>query len=183
MIRIAFKAAMIVAVGVVAWRAEARDAFDAVKCGGDVAGALTGKRLGPGTDDALEKKHASLGLKDEGGEIINDDLNYGSWTICGGSYHMLLKGDVVNSVVRADHSRSAPSFLGECKVDGKPVSIVFAILKPASPLVGHGTENDTTSIPADRAWRIDEKSAKFVETNATGMMCPRNGVATADGGE
>ena len=182
MIRIVLNAAMLVTSGFMLQAATAKDLFDAVKCDGDVAAALTGKHFGNGGDEALEKKHSSIGLKDEGGEIINDDLNYGSFTICGGSYHMLVNKGVISSVVRADHSRSAPSFLGECKVDGKPLSVVFAVLKPSSPMVGHGSENDHTLIPAERAWRIDEKSGKFVETSANGMMCPRDGIATQDGG-
>src|SRR4051812_20475504 len=54
----------------------AHDAFDAVKCDGDVIAALSGKHLGKESDDGLEKKHASIGLKVESGEIISDDLNY-----------------------------------------------------------------------------------------------------------
>ncbi len=182
MTRIVFNAALLVASGWMLQQADAKDLFDAVKCDGDVAAALTGKHFGDAGSDALEKKHANIGLKNEGGEIINDDLNYGSFTICGGSYHVLENRGVVSSVVRADHSRSAPSFLGYCKVDGKDVGVVFAILKPASPLVGHAAENDKTLMPAERAWRIDEKSGKFVETSVSGMMCARDEVATEDGG-
>ena len=129
----------------------AGDAFDDVKCGGLVANALVGKHLGNGPVEATEKKHADLGLKHEGSDEISDSLTYEAWTLCGGSYHLLVRGDVIRGVVRADHSRAAPAFIGECKVDGKPMSVVFAILKPSSPVVGHAAENDHTLIPARRA--------------------------------
>lgn len=162
---------------------QAHDAFDDVKCDGDAAAALSGKHLGEELDGALEKKHASIGFKAEGGEIISDDLNYAAWTMCGGSFHALERGNIIRSVVRADHSRGAPAFLGQCQLNGKPMSgLVLAVLKPSSPVEGHPSSNDHSLIPAERAWRIDEKKARFVETSANGMMCPRDGVATADGG-
>jgi hypothetical protein len=180
-----FAAKLIVALATVLTMrgVQAHDAFDAVKCDGDVAAALSGKHLGEESDDVLEKKHASIGLKAEGGEIISDDLNYAAWTICGGSFHVLERGNVIRGVVRADHSRSAPAFLGQCELNGKPMSgLVFAILKPSSTDDAHASARDHTLMPAARAWRIDEKSGRFVETSADGMMCPRDGVATADGG-
>lgn len=162
---------------------QARDAFDVVKCEGDVAAALSGKHIAEEFDDVAEKKHASIGLKAEGGEIISDGLNYAAWTMCGGSYHMLMRGKVIRSVVRADHSRTAPAFLGQCEMNGKPMSdLVLAILKPSNTDTGHASARDHTLIPATLAWRIDEKSGRFVETSASGMMCPRDGIATADGG-
>jgi hypothetical protein len=179
-----FAAKLIVALAMVLTLrgVQARDAFDAVKCDGDVVAALSGKHLSEGSDDALEKKHASIGLKVEGGEIISDDLNYAAWTMCGGSFHVLERGNVIRNVVRADHSRSAPAFLGQCELSGKPMSgLVFAVLKPSNADDGHASAHDHTLMPAARAWRIDEKNARFVETSADGMMCPRDGVSTADG--
>lgn len=183
MIRIVLNGAIVVSAGLMLHQAQARDAFDGVKCDGDIVAALSGQHLGGELDDVLEKKHASIGLKAEGGEIITDDLNYAAWTICGGSYHMLARRNVIRSVVRADHSKSAPSFLGQCEVNGKPIpGVVFAILKPSSTGDIHASANDHTLLPAVRAWRIDENGGRFVETGADGMMCPRDGVATADGG-
>jgi hypothetical protein len=171
------------AIASIALDAHAHDAFDAVKRDGDVAAALSGKHMGEEFDDVVEKKHASIGLKAEGGEVISDALNYAAWTMCGGSYHVLERGNVIRSVVRADHSRSAPAFLGQCETNGKPVpGLVLAVLKPSSPLEGHASPSDHTLMPAQSAWRIDEKSAKFVEVSASNMMCPRDGVATIDGG-
>ena len=179
----AAKLTVALAMGLMMRGVQAHDAFDAVKCEGDVAAALSGKHLGAESDDVLEKKHASIGLKVEGGEIISDDLNYASWTLCGGSFHALERGNVIRSVVRADHSRSAPAFLGQCELNGKSMSgLVFAILKPSGTDHGNASAHDHTLMPASSAWRIDEKSGRFVEISADGMMCPRDGVATADGG-
>lgn len=162
----------------------ARDAFDDVKCGGLVANALVGKHLGNGPVAATEKKHADLGLKHEGSDEISDSLTYEAWTLCGGSYHLLVRGDVIRGVVRADHSRSAPAFLGTCEANGSPTSYqVFAILKtPDTASSGHASPDDKTLMPAETAWRIDESSAKFIQTSPSGLMCPRQGTSTVDGG-
>jgi hypothetical protein len=41
-----------------------------------------------------------------------------------------------------------------------------------------GVEN----LPAKSAWKIDSKKAKFVKLATEGMLCPRSGIITADGG-
>lgn len=162
----------------------ARDAFDDVKCGGLVANALVGKHLDNGPVAATEKKHADLGLKHEGSDDVSDALTYEAWTVCGGSYHLLVRGDAIRGVVRADHSRSTPAFLGTCEVNGSPTAYqVFAILKTPDPASsGHASPDDKTSMPAETAWRIDESSAKFVPMSPSGLMCPRQGISTVDGG-
>jgi hypothetical protein len=152
--------------------ASAKDAFDAVKCDGDVAKALVGGKIGEEPVAAIEKRHAAIGLKDEGGDEISDSVFYQSWTICGGSYHMLEKGGVVRDVVRADHSKAAPSFVGTCKAGGaEQKDQVLAVLEAG----------DAESLPAKSAWRIDESKAKFVAMDTKGLTCPRSGIATTDG--
>ena len=37
-------------------------------------------------------------------------------------------------------------------------------------------------LPAKVAWKIDEKTKKFVSLPTKGLRCPRNGIITADGG-
>jgi len=159
---------------IAARNSRAADAFDAVRCDADVGKALVGKKIKNEPVAAIEKRHAAIALKDEGGDEISESLFYQSWTICGASYHLLERHDVVSDVVRADHSKSAPSFLGTCTVDGKETSYsVLAILDPSG-------KDDT--LPAKTAWRIDEANAKFVAMDAKGLACPRAGIATADGG-
>jgi hypothetical protein len=93
--------------------------------------------------------------------------------ICGGSYHLLERGGVVRDAVRADHSKTAPSFVGTCKVDGvETKDPVLAILEMGA----------AASLPVKSAWRIDEANAKFVGMETKGLACPRAGIATADGG-
>jgi hypothetical protein len=153
--------------------ASAGDAFDAVKCDGDVAKALVGGRIGDEPVAAIEKRHAAIGLKDEGGDDISDSVSYQSWAICGGSYHLLEKGGVVRDAVRADHSRAAPSFLGTCKAGGiETKGQVLAVLEAG----------EADSLAAKSAWRIDESAVKFVAMDPKGLTCPRAGIATADGG-
>jgi hypothetical protein len=172
------------AIAVVMGNGYARDAFDDVKCAGLVANALVGKHLDNGPVEATEKKHADLGLKHEGSDEVSDSLTYEAWTVCGGSYHLLVRGDVIRGVVRADHSRSAPAFLGTCEANGSPTSYqVLAILKASDAASsGHASADDKTSLAAETAWRIDESSAKFVQMSPSGLMCPRQGISTADGG-
>jgi len=153
--------------------ASAKDASDAVKCDGNVAKALVGGKIGDEPVAAIEKRHVALGLKDEGGDEISDSVFYQSWTICGGSYHLLEKGGVVRDAVRADHSKAAPSFLGTCKAGGvETKDQVLAVLEAG----------DADSLPAKSAWRIDESKVKFVAMETKGLTCPRSGVATTDGG-
>jgi len=151
----------------------AKDAFDAVECDGDVANALVGGKIGSGPVASIEKRHAAISLRDEGGDEISDSVFYQSWAICGGSYHVLERGGVVRDAVRADHSKTAPSFLGTCKVDGvETKGQVLAILES-------GTAD---ALPAKSAWRIDESNGTFVAIGTAGLACPRSGIATADGG-
>jgi hypothetical protein len=78
--------------------------------------------------------------------------------------------------VKADHSKAAPAFLGSCDDKGTPTEHeVLAILKPT----GADKEN---RLPAATAWRVDYPSARFVSTDASNLMCPHEGIATADGG-
>jgi len=152
----------------------AADAFDGVRCDADVGKALVGKKIKNEPVAAIEKRHAAIGLKYEGGDEIAESLFYQSWIVCDASFHLLQRHDVVSDAVHADHSKTAPSFLGTCTVDGKETPYpVLAILDPRG---ADGT------LHAKTAWRIDERNAKFVAMDAKGLACPRAGIATADGG-
>ncbi|HEY6985696.1 MAG TPA: hypothetical protein VH375_06425, partial [Rhodanobacteraceae bacterium] len=164
--------------------AHATDAFDAVQCGTDFSTALVGKRIDNGPVAVAEKKHAKIGLKHEGSEDVSDTLIYEAWTICGNSYHLLVRDDVIRAALRADHSRSAPAFVGTCQANGSPTSYpVFAILKaPESGAAGNASSADNTLMPAQSAWRIDESNGQFVAMDASHLKCARDGISTADGG-
>jgi hypothetical protein len=156
--------------------AHAGDAFDGLKCDADIAKALIGRKMPNGPVVDIEKRHAALRLKHEGSEELDDPLFYEAWTICGSTYHVLLKKDVIKDAVKADHSKAAPAFLGSCDDKGTPTEHeILAILKPT----GADKEN---RLPAATAWRVDYPSARFVSTDASNLMCPHEGIATADGG-
>jgi len=40
----------------------------------------------------------------------------------------------------------------------------------------------TDLLPVQAAWKIDQKRAKFAKASNEGLLCPRSGVTTADGG-
>jgi hypothetical protein len=155
--------------------AHAGDAFDGLKCDADIAKAIVGKKVPNGPSIELEKRHAALGLKLEDSDMLDEPLDYEAWTICGSTYHVLLKKDVVTDAVKADHSKASPSFLGPCDENGKQTGdTVLAILKPS--------DDAAAKWPATAAWRIDAKKARFVPLDASKLVCSRDGIATLDGG-
>jgi len=155
--------------------AHAGDAFDGLKCDADVAKALVGRRLANAPVEATEKRHLALGLRHEGSEELSESLDYEAWTICGGTYHFIVRKDIVADVVRADHSKAAPAFLGTCEEGGvSSKDEVLAILKAG--------DASAAKLPATSVWRIDKAHARFVAIGADKLMCPRDGIATADGG-
>ena len=169
--------------------AQARDSFDAIRCGADIPKLLIGKVMPAGTVVVTEARHKAIGLVDEGGEIVNDHLNETGWRICGRTYQMLTDDkDVMRDVILFPvHSRAMPAFSGICKIGGKDMpDSVYAVLDNRrgfdSDTGHHYGPGDTTLMPALAAWSLDEKHAKFVSVPVKGMMCPRSGLFTLDGG-
>jgi hypothetical protein len=167
--------------------AQARDPFDAVSCGGDVRKALIGKTMDDGTAKATEDRHKAIGLKDEGADEINDNLQMVAWTICGTSYDFLVtnNGHIHDVVAFPPHSRATPEFGGTCQRNGKDLPYqVYAILdnkKGFDPDPSHHSAAGPP-LPALAAWRIDEKARKFVAEPLPGLLCSRWGIFTVDGG-
>jgi hypothetical protein len=125
----------------------------------------------------IENRHKDLGLKDLGGSDITDALDSISWVICGKEY-MLLQDhhSVVRDVLKVpEHSKSAPEFIGECKINGTRMpGVIVAILN---------NEAGKATLSAKTAWKIDDKEAKFITLSTAGLSCPRDGIITADGGQ
>jgi hypothetical protein len=167
--------------------AQARDAFDGVKCGGDIPKALVGKTMPDGTAVKIEDAHKAIGLKDEGAEEISDKLQMVGWTICGATYEMLIDNNshIYDVLAFPAHSRATPEFSGTCQRSGKDIAdTIYAVLDNKA-----GFDPDTTHhssagppLPALAAWRIDEKKRKFVAEPIAGLLCPRWGIFTVDGG-
>ena len=168
--------------------AYAGDAFEAVKCGSDIPLALVGKRLSVEPFAAVEARHGDLSLKSLGGDEISDDLNDAAFSICGKEFVLLLgaHGKILDVLAFPTHSRTSPAFTaGNCQKSGKPLGdAVMAILdnRAATGSTSHYSGDDPTLLPATVAWKIDEKSTKFVAISPRGVFCPRGGILTADGG-
>jgi hypothetical protein len=150
--------------------AHARDGFEKVRCGGDIAKALIGQH---GTNEPVmttAARHKDIDLKDLGA------LDYGrfssiTWMICGKEF-MVLEENRSNLVRDAleipPHSKSNPKFEGRCTQNGKKMGgSVVAILRE---------QPGKDELPADAAWRIDEKLIKFVKAPTDGLLCPRDGI-------
>jgi hypothetical protein len=157
--------------------ARALDGFEKVQCGSDIPAALVGQRLSDEPTAAVEARHGALGLKDLGGNEISDRLFSASWLICGSEFELILdKRSVIRDALQfPSHSKSSPGFIGSCQVDGKkaPETIV-AVLE---------NKDAAEMLAAKAAWKIDEKSAKFVKTPVDGFRCPRDGIFSVDGGQ
>ena len=167
--------------------AQARDAFDAVKCGLDIPKALIGKTMPDGKAVAIEGRHTLIGLKDEGAEEINDNLQMVSWTICGGSFNFLINNNshIYDVLAFPTHSRQTPEFGGTCTRNGKELpETIYAVLDNKKGFDPDPTHHSAAGppLPALAAWRIDETKRKFVAVPVAGLLCPRIGIITIDGG-
>jgi hypothetical protein len=152
------------------------DGFSDIRCdAGDVAKALIGKKMSNERVVVLEKRHEDLGLKDLGADEITERLFCISWLICGAEYMLLEDNSTVRDVLKIPaHSKESPLFLGSCDINGKETkTIVVAILNTE-------TESGAT-LPAKTAWKIDEKTTKFVSLPTEGLRCPRSGIISLDG--
>jgi hypothetical protein len=154
----------------------AQDGFNDVRCGADIPKALIGHRTTNEKVVAIENRHKDLKLKDLWSEEISDRFSLLSWMICDGEYVLLEdKRSVVRDVLKfPEHSKLSPQFMGACEVNGKSMTgTVVAILN---------NEQGVEKLSAKAAWKIDEKTAKFVMLPTDGLRCPRDGITTADGG-
>ena len=157
-------------------KAQALDGFEKVQCGSDIPKALIGQRTSDEPVAAIEARHAALGLKNLGGSEVSDKLFSASWQICGNEFALILDD---HSVIRdalqfPPHSKGAPGFIGTCQVGGKKApGTIVAVLK---------NEAGVDLLAAEAAWKIDEKSAKFVKMTTDGLHCPRDGIFSVDGG-
>lgn len=152
------------------------DEFAKVQCGADIAKALIGQRSVNERVVVTEKKYAKLGLKHLGADEISDNLSSIDWLICGAEYSVLVhRRNVIGDAIAVPaHSKQAPAFSGICRRGGKELpDIIFAILDGA---------RSGDPLPALSAWKIDQQHAKFVKIPTDGLLCPRSGIYTVDGG-
>jgi hypothetical protein len=158
-------------------KAARKDGFSGIKCGSDVARALIGSVGSNERVAVIEARHKDIGLQDLGATEINDQLSSISWKICDGEYMVLEdKRNVVRDAIKVpEHSKKWPESLGECEMNGKKMpGTILAILN---------NEEGKNKLSARAAWKIDEKTAKFIKLPTEGLRCSREGIFTADGGQ
>lgn len=151
------------------------DGFDSIRCGADITKALLGRRMPNEKIVAIEARHKDLGLKDLGGTEISDRLFLKSWQICGEEYVLLEDKDVVKDVLKFPrHAKDSPQFIGSCQLNGRDIpGTAMGVLK---------NEGGGETLPAEIAWKIDDKLMKIVPLQTEGLSCARDGIVTADGG-
>jgi len=171
------KSACILAAICLAWaHAAFADEFQNLRCGVDIPKAMIGKRSTNGPVVESEKKYRALGLKDLGGDEISDQLSSANWLICGAEYVELIdrRGLVRDVLPFPAHSKTAPAFSGICQAKGRDLpDIILAVLDGSSA---------ADPLPVKTAWKIDQKGARFVPVSGEGLLCPRSGITTLDGG-
>ena len=152
------------------------DEFQNLKCGTDIPKALIGKRSSNGPIVESEKKYRALGLKGLGADEIADGLSSVNWLICGAEYVELIdrRGVVRDALAFPPHSRSEPAFSGICQVKGRDLPDTILAVLDGSPAAD--------PLPVKTAWKIDQKGIKFVPIPGEGLLCPRSGIITVDGG-
>jgi len=169
--------ACLLAVIPLAWALSSfADEFQNLQCGPDIPKAMIGKRSSNEPVVALEKKYRALGLKNLGGDEISENLSSVNLMICGSEYVELIdrRGTVRDVIAFPPHSKSAPAFSGFCRLNGKELpDVIVAVLDGAAT---------SDSLPVKTAWKIDQKQAKFVAVASEGLACPKDGIATSDGG-
>ena len=158
------------------------DEFEKVRCGSDIPKAIIGQRSLNERVAVLEKKYGALGLKDLGGDEISDKLSSVNWQICGAEYILLIdRGGLVRDVLPFPaHSKSSPAFSGTCQVKGRNLPDIFVAVLDGAPAAD---SKPAQSLPAQVAWKIDQPHAKFVKVSIEGLVCPRSGISTVDGGQ
>jgi hypothetical protein len=152
------------------------DEFSKVQCGTDIAKTLIGQRSVNERVVVTEKKYQKLGLKHLGADEISDNLSSINWLICGAEYIVLVdrRNIVGDAMAWPQHSKQAPAFSGICRRAGKELPDVIVGILDAT----HAGD----PLPALSAWKIDQPHAKFVKISTEGLLCPRSGIYTVDGG-
>lgn len=164
----------------------AQDGFEAVKCTSNIGDALVGRHLRNERAVVTERRNQNIGLKDLGGTEVSDALFLESWLICGSEYELLInrRNDLILDVLAFPvHSKIAPEFIGSCQANGRQIEDeVIAVLDNASEYKAKDPSRDDTLLAVKAAWRIDEKTRRFVSVPIDGLRCPSAGIVTSDGG-
>jgi len=152
----------------------AADIFDAVKCGGDIPGALIGKSIPNIPVVRLEARHKNIDLEIVGSFGLTDDVAITSLRICGTNYAALNARVIRDVVALPELSWRTPDLIGSCLKGGQPLPLmVLAVLDNPKALRKTRTPQDLqTFLPAKFAWQIDMAGGKFVKLDVDGLACP-----------
>jgi hypothetical protein len=169
-------ACVLASVCLASGQVSAADEFQKVKCGTDIPRELIGQRSPNERIVVIERKYRALGLKHLGVDEISGRLSSINWLICGAEFIALVdrSGLVGDAMPVPPHSKQSPAFSGTCQLNGKDQpDIILAILDRT---------DDMDNLPARLAWKIDRKNMKFVKVPTEGLLCPKSGIYTVDGG-
>lgn len=166
---------LLLSICLVSGHAARADQFAKLRCDADIPKAMIGQKPTNQRNVVLEKKYSALGLKVLGGYEISERLSTVNWWICGAEYITLSEPGRIRDAIRfPEHSKRAPAYEGTCRLNGQELpDAVVAVLDGAAA---------TEYLPAQVAWKIDEQQAKFVKLPVEGLVCPRKGIYTLDGG-
>jgi len=176
--------AMLLAFAVlICGKASASDGFEAVRCGGDIPAALIGRHSPNERVVVTEARHRDLALKDLGADIVTDQINMIDWSICGAEYYVLMdRHDIIRDVLAFPaHSTAAPASWGPCQRNGRQMDeAVYSVLDNNGEDNKTYDQNDKTLLPVLAAWKVDEKTVKFVKLDVAGMLCSVSAVNDVD---
>lgn len=163
-------AALLMAAG----PARAADVFDAVKCGGDIPGALVGKTIPNTPVVRLEARHKAIALEIAGSFGLDNGFSITSLRICGTDYALLTDSRIRDAVALPALSWTTPDLIGTCMKGGKPLpATVLAVLDNPEGLRKTRTPRDqATLLSATVAWKIDGVRGRFVKLDVGGLSCP-----------
>jgi hypothetical protein len=169
-------ALLLVFISVVCGPTAIADEFQKLRCDSDIPKTLIGQRSSNQPVVVLEKKYRALGLKDLGADEISNRLSSVNWQICGAEYIMLIdRGGFIRDVLPFPaHSKSSPAFAGTCQLNGQNLPDFIVAILDGAPT--------TDSLGVRLAWEIDQQRAMFVQVSIEGLVCPRSGIYTVDGG-
>lgn len=174
---------LLVAITLFCGNASAADEFETVRCGSDIPKAMIGKHSPTTRKLVPEVEYKSLALRNLGTDMIDDNIYYTIWSICGAEYYELVGSHhVVADVLPIPvHSRTTPAMnYTRCFLNGHEMDEnIFAILNNRSGENKKYDATDMTKIPAIEAWRVDKKKMRFIKIDASGIYCLRSAASSA----
>jgi hypothetical protein len=159
--------------------ARAAELFDTIRCGMDIPNAMIGQRQPNTSIGHLEQRYKSIDLEVIGGFGLTDMLSLTYWRICGTEYVVLTTDkQITDAVAFPPRAKNAPDLVGSCLRGGQkiPETVVALLNNPNGLKRTNTAQDERTFLPAQAAWKIDEKRRKFVKLEVGGLTCPLSDV-------